>query len=107
RTVAGPGIRLLTGATATGLVAGAPPHSPTAATTVARIVGVHLTTRDGGADMIPADLVVDASGRGSRAPDWLAALGFEPRGRTASTSISGIRPGSTGAAPASSVASER
>lgn len=34
---------------------------------------------DGGADGVEelaADLVVDASGRGSRAPDWLAALGY-------------------------------
>lgn len=28
--------------------------------------------------LIPADFVVDASGRGSRAPEWLAELGYEP-----------------------------
>ncbi|MDT3443229.1 MULTISPECIES: NAD(P)/FAD-dependent oxidoreductase [unclassified Pseudofrankia] len=51
-----------------------------------RIVGVRVTrggTDDGqqapeSGDVINADLVVDATGRGSRAPDWLAALG-EPR----------------------------
>jgi len=35
--------------------------------------GVHL--RDG--ERIAADLVIDASGRGSRAPIWLQALGYE------------------------------
>ena len=28
--------------------------------------------------MLPADLVVDATGRGSRAPRWLAELGYQP-----------------------------
>lgn len=32
----------------------------------------------GGSDVLPADLVVDASGRTSRAPDWLRALGIHP-----------------------------
>ena len=38
-----------------------------------RVTG--LTTND---EAIAADLVVDASGRGSRAPKWLEALGFKP-----------------------------
>jgi 2-polyprenyl-6-methoxyphenol hydroxylase-like FAD-dependent oxidoreductase len=38
-----------------------------------RVLGV----RAGGAQL-PADLVVDASGRGSQAPGWLAAIGREP-----------------------------
>jgi flavin-dependent dehydrogenase len=49
------------------------------------VTGVRLRARGtdgsagGGADRVvelAADLVVDASGRGSRAPDWLAALGY-------------------------------
>ena len=42
-----------------------------------RITGVR-TTRVAGdmSRVLPADLVVDASGRGSRAPLWLAELGY-------------------------------
>jgi 2-polyprenyl-6-methoxyphenol hydroxylase-like FAD-dependent oxidoreductase len=41
-----------------------------------RVVGVRLAPRDGGEPMLlHADLVVDASGRTSHAPEWLAALG--------------------------------
>jgi 2-polyprenyl-6-methoxyphenol hydroxylase-like FAD-dependent oxidoreductase len=42
-----------------------------------RVTGVRLSSREGGgvADL-RADLVVDASGRSSRAPAWLEALGF-------------------------------
>jgi 2-polyprenyl-6-methoxyphenol hydroxylase-like FAD-dependent oxidoreductase len=46
-----------------------------------RVVGVDL--RDRGAapadptERVPADLVVDASGRRSHAPDWLAAAGYD------------------------------
>jgi 2-polyprenyl-6-methoxyphenol hydroxylase-like FAD-dependent oxidoreductase len=40
-----------------------------------RIRGVELTTGEG-EERLEADLVVDASGRGSRAPHWLEALGF-------------------------------
>ncbi|WP_371554077.1 FAD-binding monooxygenase [Streptomyces longwoodensis] len=32
--------------------------------------------------LIPADFVVDASGRGSHAPQWLAELGYEPPAET-------------------------
>jgi 2-polyprenyl-6-methoxyphenol hydroxylase-like FAD-dependent oxidoreductase len=38
-----------------------------------RVIGVQLDDRS-----IGADLVVDASGRGSQAPAWLAAIGYEP-----------------------------
>jgi 2-polyprenyl-6-methoxyphenol hydroxylase-like FAD-dependent oxidoreductase len=43
-----------------------------------RVTGARLLRRaDGSAEeTVPADLVVDATGRGSRAPHWLAALGF-------------------------------
>jgi 2-polyprenyl-6-methoxyphenol hydroxylase-like FAD-dependent oxidoreductase len=41
---------------------------------------VRVRRRDGDAveETLPADLVVDASGRGSRAPRWLEELGYEP-----------------------------
>ncbi|MEV0615784.1 NAD(P)-binding protein [Nonomuraea sp. NPDC050404] len=39
-----------------------------------RVMGVRLS----GGELIPADLVVDASGRGSRTPQWLGELGFRP-----------------------------
>ncbi|MFE3542518.1 FAD-dependent oxidoreductase [Nocardia sp. NPDC059177] len=43
-----------------------------------RVTGVEVIGRVDGsaAEMIPADLVVDATGRGSRTPRWLAALGY-------------------------------
>jgi len=53
----------------------------TADPTRRRVTGVRVLRRaDGeGAEMttVDADLVVDATGRGSRAPAWLRALGFE------------------------------
>lgn len=58
RTLALPGVRLRTG-TARGLLGDA------AAVTGARIDG----------DTLPADLVLDATGRGSRTPQWLTDLG--------------------------------
>jgi 2-polyprenyl-6-methoxyphenol hydroxylase-like FAD-dependent oxidoreductase len=55
---------------ATGLVVGGTPT---------RVTGVQLRARDGGAEeTLRADLVVDASGRGSRLPEWLRALGLTP-----------------------------
>lgn len=59
RTVALPGVDLVTRRVAAGLVGDR------------QISGVRLA--DG--EVLPADLVVDATGRGSRAPDWLAELG--------------------------------
>jgi 2-polyprenyl-6-methoxyphenol hydroxylase-like FAD-dependent oxidoreductase len=41
-----------------------------------QVRGVRVT-RDGGAQSIAADLVIDAGGRGSRVPRWLTELGFE------------------------------
>lgn len=63
RTATVPGIRFATATTATGLLAG--PDGD--------IEGVLVRA----GQPIPAELVVDATGRGSRAPDWLAALGHE------------------------------
>ena len=44
-----------------------------------RVTGVRVLRHafDGAEDVLDADLVVDATGRGSRAPDWLAALGYD------------------------------
>ncbi|NYI05627.1 NAD(P)/FAD-dependent oxidoreductase [Allostreptomyces psammosilenae] len=43
-----------------------------------RVTGVRVRSRDGerGERELPAELVVDATGRGSRAPEWLRALGI-------------------------------
>ncbi len=46
-----------------------------------RVVGVDIRPRGAApgeaTERLPADLVVDASGRRSRAPDWLAAAGYD------------------------------
>ncbi|MGW3205249.1 FAD-dependent oxidoreductase [Streptomyces sp. NPDC001135] len=44
--------------------------------TGAAVTGVRVRTRDGAERSLPADLVVDATGRGSRASHWLADLGL-------------------------------
>jgi 2-polyprenyl-6-methoxyphenol hydroxylase-like FAD-dependent oxidoreductase len=41
------------------------------------ITGVHVSDADGGLTAITADLVVDATGRGSRTPRWLTELGYQ------------------------------
>jgi 2-polyprenyl-6-methoxyphenol hydroxylase-like FAD-dependent oxidoreductase len=44
-----------------------------------RITGAMVSDRaDGRPRQVPADLVIDAAGRGSRTPRWLADLGYEP-----------------------------
>jgi 2-polyprenyl-6-methoxyphenol hydroxylase-like FAD-dependent oxidoreductase len=43
-----------------------------------QITGVRIRSRTGESSVLAADLIVDATGRGSRTPQWLAALGFEP-----------------------------
>lgn len=64
RTLATAGIEVREGCQVEGLLAGAAGD---------RIAGVRL--KDG--TTIAADLVVDATGRGSRLPEWLTALGYE------------------------------
>lgn len=57
-----------------------------------RVNGVRLRRRGAlgdGVEVFPADLVVDASGRGSQAPRWLAALGYTPPGETLYTTHTG------------------
>ncbi len=50
--------------------------------TGARVLGVEVEPKAGAGDVRPglhrADLVVDASGRGSKGPGWLEALGYGP-----------------------------
>ncbi|NUR83225.1 MAG: NAD(P)-binding protein, partial [Nonomuraea sp.] len=61
RVAALPGVRLVSGGAVTGLLA-----------RTGRVTGVRL----GDGRPVPADLVVDAGGRGSRTPYWLGELGF-------------------------------
>lgn len=50
---------------------------------VPRVTGVHVASRDGGAaEVLAADLVVDASGRSARTPEWLRTLGVAPPDET-------------------------
>ena len=50
-----------------------------ASTDSSRVTGLRVLSRDadGSADVLPADLVVDATGRASRGPQWLEALGYQ------------------------------
>ena len=41
-----------------------------------RVTGVRISASTGNEDILPADLVVDCSGRGSRTPAWLESAGF-------------------------------
>jgi 2-polyprenyl-6-methoxyphenol hydroxylase-like FAD-dependent oxidoreductase len=43
-----------------------------------RVTGVRVKKAGGEEELLEADLVVDASGRGSRAPRWLEQLGYAP-----------------------------
>ena len=44
-----------------------------------RVIGVQIRNRENGRiEDIPAELVVDASGRSSKAPEWLSQLGYTP-----------------------------
>jgi 2-polyprenyl-6-methoxyphenol hydroxylase-like FAD-dependent oxidoreductase len=71
RLAAFPNVGILDGCDVAGLVA-TPDRR--------RVTGVRMLRRGaGGPDQVlEADLVVDATGRGSRSPAWLAALGYEP-----------------------------
>ncbi|MCC6616897.1 MAG: FAD-dependent monooxygenase [Anaerolineae bacterium] len=42
-----------------------------------RVTGVRYTPHEGQATTMEADLVVDASGRNSKAPEWLKTLGYD------------------------------
>ncbi|MCI4065282.1 FAD-dependent oxidoreductase [Micromonospora sp. R77] len=64
-----PGVRVLAGHEVTGLLL---------TTDRRRVTGVRVVTADRTELALPADLVVDAGGRGSRSPVWLADAGFRP-----------------------------
>lgn len=66
-----PEVRFLEGAEVTGLLPDVDGG---------RVAGVKIRFRgdEGGEEPLRADLVVDASGRDSRAPRWLKGLGYEP-----------------------------
>lgn len=56
------------------------------------VTGVRLRPRHGSASdemVLSADVVIDASGRNSQAPTWLAALGYEPPRETIVNSFPG------------------
>nr|WP_240634491.1 MULTISPECIES: FAD-dependent monooxygenase [Streptomyces] len=56
--------------------------------TAAGVTGVHVRGHDGAERTLPADLVVDATGRASRAPEWLTALGLpEPEARQVNSGL--------------------
>ncbi|MEU6932414.1 FAD-dependent monooxygenase [Streptomyces sp. NPDC046374] len=81
RVLADPRIELVDGTETVGLLGDA-----------ARVRGVLVRERGAGADREPraleADLVVDASGRSTRAPDWLAGIGAEaPHEETLDTGL--------------------
>ncbi len=62
-----PNIRVLDGHSAAGLVA---------ARGGREVTGARVNDADGKPEVLDADLVVDATGRGSRAPRWLSELGY-------------------------------
>ncbi len=66
RVLALPNVTVLDGCDVVGL-----------ATASARIVGARVVPRGRQEEVLAADLVVDAAGRGSRTPRWLAELGYE------------------------------
>lgn len=56
---------------------------PLADATRAKVTGAIVRSRETGAtEHLAADLVVDATGRGSHAPRWLAALGYDVPGES-------------------------
>jgi len=71
-----------------------------------RVTGARVLRRaDGSAEeLLGADLVVDASGRGSRTPAWLDALGYPGRIGSRCGSDWAMRPGPTGCRPTPSTA---
>lgn len=79
RAVAWPGIAVRGGVAVEGLVA-----------EQGRVTGVRLRDAETGEEeVLRADLVVDASGRGSKAPDWLVALGYSAPRESVITSKAG------------------
>jgi 2-polyprenyl-6-methoxyphenol hydroxylase-like FAD-dependent oxidoreductase len=71
RLAATPNVTIITGCTVTGLL-----PDP------AGVSGVHVTCADGSVLRLDADLVVDATGRNTRTPHWLAELGYRSPSET-------------------------
>ena len=69
-----------------------------------RVTGIRVQRDTGETSHVMADLVVDATGRSSRSPEWLESLGFPKPDVEEVTSISDIPAASTVAAPAISPA---
>lgn len=71
RLAAFPNVSIMDGCEVAGLVATSDRR---------RVTGVRTLPRGAGGpeQVLEADLLVDATGRGSRSPAWLAALGYEP-----------------------------
>ena len=67
RVTALPNLRIRTGARVKGLLYDR-----------GRVTGVRVSAQNGAEQELSADLVVDASGRYSQLPEWLAALGLAP-----------------------------
>ncbi|NEK56447.1 hypothetical protein GCU56_00975 [Geodermatophilus sabuli] len=61
------GVGIADGCAATGLAVSADGR---------RVTGLRVVRAGGAAEVLGADLVVDATGRGSRAPSWLESLGY-------------------------------
>lgn len=77
-----PNVTLLERTTVTGLAATRQDHLTA--------TGVHLTPLDGGASItLEADLIVDASGRASKAPEWFRELDLTPPQETIVDSFAG------------------
>ena len=81
-----PNVRMLDGHSASGLIA---------AREGRRVTGARVSDAEGKPDVIEADLVVDASGRGSRAPGGSANSATRPRHKTGWRSASATPPGRT------------
>jgi 2-polyprenyl-6-methoxyphenol hydroxylase-like FAD-dependent oxidoreductase len=67
RLTANPNVRTIDGCAVTGLL---PDRTG--------VRGVRITRADGSVEELSADLVVDATGRNTRTPHWLAELGYRP-----------------------------
>ncbi len=81
RTLACPNVRVLHQHEVAGLLGSADSSS---------VTGVHLSPRRGGeTTMLHGDFVVDASGRGSKTPEWLDALGYQKPKETVINSFLG------------------
>lgn len=70
-----PGVRLLESCAITGLTA-VGDQSPAGRVAGSTVTGVRIRPDRGDERTVAADLVVDATGRGSRTPVWLAELGY-------------------------------